>query len=158
MRHFMADIIYHSDFRTLRQAYLEVKHFIEKEACVKVDSLKTKIVEDLGCSGDDNCDLLSKFVTKYKLDVTNFNYSKHFESEMELFDSSATVLNLFISPILITVWLIKIFTRGKVNKREWIPNWHRSTLDMTFGDMLTWYLTGKYNLRHSVKVTLKNAA
>ncbi len=50
----MADIIYYSDFKTLRQAYLEVKKFLGAETGDTVTSVKTKIENDLGCAGDDN--------------------------------------------------------------------------------------------------------
>ena len=148
-----------SDFKTLRKAYLEVKTFIEKEAGDEVSSIKTKIEDDLGCSGDDNYELLEKFITKYKLDPTGFDYSKHFLSEGELFDSSAAFLTLLTLPVSITIWLIKVLTGGKINftKVRLFTNWHRQTLDMTFGDMLTWYLTGKYSLRTDSRFALKNS-
>ena len=94
----MKDNNLHIDFATLRQAYSEVKTFIEKETNDKVDSLNTKIEDDLGYAGDDNWELLQKFVTTYKLDTTGFDYSKHFLSEGELFDSSAG----FLTPVSYT--------------------------------------------------------
>jgi hypothetical protein len=155
----MPDNTYHTEFRKIREAYIEVKNFIEQETGLDSDdiSLKTKIKEDLGCSGDDNLELLEKFVTKYNLDTAGFDYSKHFEGEMELYDSHAAFLNILILPIVVVVYAIRFLSFGKIDKRNWIPNWHRPTLDMTFGDMVTWYLTGKFDLRSSVKVQLKSA-
>lgn len=152
----MTPTVLHIDFKTLRQAYIEVKFFVEKEVGDNVSSLKTKIEDDLGCAGDDNYELLEKFVTKYKLDVTGFDYSKHFLSEGELFGSGAALLTL---PFTIVFWLTKLLTFGKIdlNKVNLFPNWQRQTTDITFGDLLTWYLTGKYNLRTDVVVQLRNA-
>jgi hypothetical protein len=149
----------HINFKNIREAYVEVKKFIELETGCDLDeiSLKTKIREDLGCSGDDNLELLEKFVTRYNLDTTGFEYSKHFEGEMELYDSHAAFLNILILPIVIVVYAIKLLSFGKIDKRNWIPNWHRPTLDMTFGDMVTWYLTGKFNLKSAVKIKLDSA-
>ena len=155
----MTPTVLHSDFKTLRQAYMEVKSFVEKEVGDEISSLKTKIEDDLGCAGDDNYELIEKFVTKYKLDVTGFDYSKHFLSEGELFDSGAALLTLLTLPLSIVFWLIKVLTFGKVdlNKANLFPNWQRQTTDLTFGDLLTWYLTRKYNLRTDVVVRLRNA-
>ncbi|WP_266365345.1 DUF1493 family protein [Tellurirhabdus rosea] len=155
----MTQTIFYTDFKTLRSAYIEVKSFIEKEAGDEVSSLNTKIEDDLGCAGDDNYELLEKFVAKYKLDATGFKYSKHFLSEGELFGSGAALLTLLALPFVITFRLIKGLTRGKVdlNKANLIPDWQRQTTDITFGDLLTWYLTGQYNLRANVVVRLGNA-
>ena len=155
----MTPTVLHSDFKTLRQAYIEVKSFVENETGDKVSSLKIKIEDDLGCAGDDNYELLEKFVTKHKLDATGFDYSKHFLSEGELFGSGAALLTLLTLPFVIVFWLIKLLTFGKVdmNKAKLFPNWQRQTMDMTFGDMLTWYLNGKYSLRTDIVVRLRNA-
>lgn len=152
----MPPTLLHLDFKTLRQAYNEVKNFIETESASSVPSLNTKIEEDLGCAGDDNAEFLEKFVTTYNLDITGFDYSKHFLSEGELFDSGTVLLMLLSLPFMLVFWLIKIFTFGKINptKVRLFPDLYRQTIDMTFGDMLTWYLTGKYNLRKDVVVRL----
>ena len=65
-----------SDYKSLKLAYVEVKTFIEEAVGTEVNSLQTKIDEDLGCAGDDNYELIVKFVEKYNLDYTGFNYSK----------------------------------------------------------------------------------
>jgi hypothetical protein len=111
----MTPTVLHSDFKTLRQAYTKVKSFIEEEVGDEVSSLKAKIEDDLGCAGDDNYELLEKFVTKYKLDATGFDYSKHFLSEGELFGSGAAFWTLLLLPIALVLWLIKMLTFGKVD-------------------------------------------
>jgi hypothetical protein len=146
------------DFKTLRQAYIEVKTFVEKELEDEVESLNTKLENDLGCAGDDNAELLEKFVAQYKLNSTGFDYSKHFLLEGELFGSFAALLTLISIPIHLVIWLVKVITFGKVNftQRQILPSSKRKTMDLTFGDMVTWYLTGTYNLRQNVHVQLKN--
>ena len=133
---------------------------MESESYEDVSSIHTKIVDDLGCAGDDNWELMTRFVTKYKLDSTGFDYSKHFLSEGELFDSGAALLQLLVLPIRIVLLLIKLFTFGKhdFTSKRLMPNWNREITDMTFGDMLTWYLTGKYNLRENIRIELRTAA
>ena len=155
----MTPTVLDSDFRTLRQAYIEVKTFVEKEVGEEVSSLTTKIENDLGCAGDDNYELLEKFVTKYKLDATGFDYSKHFLSEGELFGSGAAFWTLLSMPIALVLWFIKMLTFGKVDwtKKQLLPDWDRETIDMSFGDMLTWYLTEEYKLRKDIVVRLRNA-
>lgn len=143
------------DFKSLRQAYIEVKTFIEYEVGSNVSSLNTKIEDDLGCAGDDNYYLLDKFVSKYKLDYADFDYSKHFLSEGEITSPLLTLLTL---PILVIMLIICILTFRKINlfKVKLIFSWQRQTLDMTFGDMLTWYLTRKYCLRSDARFKLMN--
>ncbi len=77
-------------------------------------------------------------MTKYKLDATGFDYSKHFLSEGELFGSGAALLRILTLPIVIIIWLIKLLTLGKVdlNHTQVFPDWNRKTTDMTFGDIL----------------------
>ncbi len=130
----MTPTVLRSDFKTLRQAYLEVKTFIEKEVGDEVLSLETKIEDDLGCAGDDNWELLEKFATKYQLDISGFDYSEHFLSEGELFGSGAALLTLLTLLFAIVFWLLKILTFGKIdlNKAKLIPDWQRQTLDMKY--------------------------
>jgi len=76
----------HINFSNLRHSYKTVKDFLETESGDEVKSLDTKIADDIGLWGDDNWDLLTKFVTTFKLDTRDFKYDKHFESEEELFN------------------------------------------------------------------------
>jgi hypothetical protein len=150
----MSQLIYYADFKTLRQAYCEVKSFIETETLDNVSSLNTKIEYDLGCAGDDNLELLEKFVSIYQLDTIGFDYSTHFLSEGELFGSVSAFLTLLGLPVFISTWLLKIITFNKVDwtHKQVFPILNRETSDMTFGDLLTWYLTGKYTLRKDIQV------
>jgi hypothetical protein len=156
----MKDTVYITDFKALRKAYVEVKGFLEEESFEEVSSIYTKVVADLGIAGDDNWEMLTRFVTKYKLEATGFDYSRHFLSEGELFNSGTALLQLLVLPLRIIFLLIKLFTFGKhdFTSKRLMPNWNRDTIDITFGDMVTWYLTGKYNLRQNVRIELRTAA
>ncbi|GAB3512870.1 hypothetical protein [Emticicia fontis] len=155
----MEPTIVYSDFSTLRAAYIEVKKFASKEVGVKKISLKTTVAKDLGCAGDDNFELLEKFVTKYDLDFIDFDYSKHFLSEGELMRPGLGIVNILLLFFFLITWVIKIITFNKIDFTDFqlLPNLHRKTLDMTFGDMLTWYLTGKYSLRTDVNFKIKSS-
>ncbi|RXK58313.1 DUF1493 family protein [Lacibacter luteus] len=150
--------IIYCDFKTLRHSYLEVKTFLENEIGVKVPSLKTKIDRDLGCAGDDNYELLEKFIITYNLNSSGFDYSKHFLSEGELFGSTSALITLVSIPISLLLWAIKILTFGKINldKLQLFSESERQPMDMTFGDLLTWYLVGKYCLREDTTFIIKD--
>lgn len=154
----MKRIIYHSNFKDLRKAYIEIQGFLKAEVGDSVDTLATRVYNDLGCSGDDSYELIEKFVFKYRLDTTGFIYSEHFLSERELFSSGPALLNMLLSPILILIRLLKLITFNKIDLNPILPALHRETLDLTFGDMLTWYITGRYNLRKHVSIQITTNA
>jgi hypothetical protein len=145
------------EFSKLRHAYITVKSFIEHEAGDDLKSLKTKIEDDLGLAGDDNYDMLTKFVDKFKLAYADFEYDKHFYSEGELFGSSAALYNLLTLSIWLPLKTIEILTFNKIQ----IPkmSFHqpaRQVSDMTFRDLLTWYIEGKYIHEGNVKYAIKH--
>ena len=76
IRHFMKPTIYHNDFGTLRKAYLEIKAFVEKKVGAEVESLDTKIEEDLGCTGDDSYELIEDLL----LNITSTRADSSFQS------------------------------------------------------------------------------
>ena len=153
----MAERVFYTDFKSLRNAYNEVKTFIEKQTHDRVSSLKTKLEEDLGCAGDDNAELLERFIAKYKLDATGFEYSKHFLSEGELFGTFPALITLLGLPIFTAVWLIKLISLGKIDgtQKKLFPGWQRKTTDLTFGDLLAWYVTGKFNLHKDIQINVQ---
>lgn len=137
-----------------------MKSFVEQESSGKVSSLKTRLVKDLGCSGDDNLDLLEKFVIKYNLEQTGFEYQKHFNTEYELFGSEAALYRLIKLPIQIFLAAIRILSFGKVKADQVMVTFFeegRPVSDMTIGDMVTWYLEKDYKLREDVKYVIDNA-
>lgn len=150
--------IYHKSYADLKSAYLEVKRFLEKETGDEVCSLKTGIGNDLGFDGDDSWELLDKFVRTYDLKTEGFEFDKHFLSEGEIGSSDNAFLQLVFLPIRLSIWLVKLLSFGRIKlaKDYKFPGDHRDIIDLSFGDMLTWYLTGRYLLRHEVRFHLAN--
>lgn len=141
---------YKADFTTLKSAYLEVKSFLENEGWEKVRSLSTTIENDLGLSGDDNYELLVKFTERYNLGYDNFDYSAHFLSEGELFDSTTFTIQLLLLPL----YIIKLISFGKINLLPSSDYWHRETLDLTFGDMVVWHLVKDFKHHSEMNIML----
>ena len=157
----MTTVNKHVSFFKLRGAYLEVKDFIEMETNEEVLSLNSKLVDDLRLSGDDNYDLLEKFVTKYKLDIRGFDYQKHFHTEYELYGSEQAFYNILKMAMILLFFSIRILTFGIVKAdlvKLNILDAQRNVKDMTVGDMVTWYLEKEYKLREDIWYTLKNTA
>lgn len=145
------------EFSKLRFAYITIKSFLEKESYMDVESLNSKIVGDLGMTGDDNYEFLEKFVDKFELDYKDFEYDKHFYSEGELYGSGAALKNLLILSVWLPIRTIELltFNKIKINKPDFYQP-ERQVADMTFKDLLTWYLEGKYLLAKDVKYEIKN--
>ncbi|PAM95713.1 hypothetical protein B4N84_06340 [Flavobacterium sp. IR1] len=144
------------EFEKLKLAYITVKSFLEKEAGENVESLKTKIAEDLSFYGDDNYYMLTKFVEKFELDHTDFNYDEHFHSEGEIANSEIALYNLLILSIWLPLKTIELLTLNnvKINKPSFYKP-SRKVTDMTFKDLLTWYIEGKYT-DSEIKYVIKN--
>ena len=145
------------EFNKLRHAYITVKRFIESESMDEIKSLKTTVAEDLSMLGDDNYELIEKFVKKFELDHKDFEYDKHFYSEGELFDSVAALNNLLILSVWLPLKTIELltFNKFKINKPEFYKP-ERKVTDMTFKDLLTWYIEGTYSTESEIKYKLKN--
>lgn len=146
------------EFNKLRFAYETVKRFLEAQSGDDVDSLKTKIADDLGMAGDDNYFMLTEFVKKFELNHDGFDYDKHFYSEMELYDSTAALINLLSLSIMLPLKAIELLTLNKVHIPK--PGFYRPSrkvTDMTFKDLLTWYIEGRYTLANDVKYQIKKA-
>jgi len=144
------------EFDKLRHAYVTVKSFIESESYEKVKALDTKIEEDLGISGDDNLELLEKFVKKFELDYKDFDYSKHFLSEVELYGSGAALLNLLTLSVWLPLKTIELLTFNKVKIEK--PNFNafnKPLSDLTFKDLLTWYIEKEYKPSGTIKYEIK---
>lgn len=148
----------HIDFNKLRFAYDTVKKFLESQSGDQVDSLSTRIAEDLGLTGDDNYYMLAEFTKKFELDYTGFDYDKHFYSEGELYNSTAALKNLLSLSIMIPLKTIELLTFNKVHIPK--PGFYkpsRKVTDMTFKDMLTWYIEGKYSTPDKIRYEIKKA-
>ncbi len=145
------------EFEKLRHAYVTVKHFLETEGYEKVTSLDNKVEADLGLSGDDNSELLDKFVTKFELNHKNFDYDKHFYSEGELFGSGAAIANLLTLSVWLPLKTIELLTFNKVNldKPKFPVTPDREVSDLTFKDLLSWYIEKEYIPSDKIKYEIK---
>ncbi len=146
------------EFAKLRFAYGTVKKFLEKEAREEVDSLKVKIAEDLSFYGDDNYDLLIRFVEKFELDYSNFKYDEHFHSEAEVANPAFILINLLKLSVWMPLKTIELlsFNNIKINKPSFSSP-ERKVTDMTFKDLLTWYIEGEYANSKEIKYKIKTA-
>lgn len=140
------------EFAKLRIAYIIVKTFLDNHGHTKVTSLNNKVEADLGLYGDDNYELLEKFVATFELDHQDFEYSKHFYSEGELFGSSAVLLNLLYLPIWLPLKTIELLTMNKIKVN--FPNFsipERQVNDLTFKDLITWYIEKKFKTSDTIR-------
>lgn len=143
------------EFSKLRHAYLTVKTFIESESWEEVNSLETKIKHDPGLAGDDNLDLLEKFVSKFELENQNFNYSKHFYSEGELFNSATAFETLLNLSVWIPLETIELFTFNKIKLEKPTFNSLPKREDLTFRELIIWYIEKDYLSPETVKYKIK---
>jgi len=145
------------EFSKLRHAYIVVKNFLEEESRENVKSLDTKIAEDLGLYGDDNYELLIKFIDKFEVEHSEFDYGKHFHSEGEIANPTIALLNLLTLSIWLPIKTIELLTLNRIKLPK--PKFHgadRKVSDMKFKELLTWYIEGKYSNDTDIKYTLKN--
>jgi len=100
---------------------------------------------------------MDKFITVYRLEASGFDVTEHFLSEGEQFNSSIAFVQIISLPFLFIAWIIKVLTYGKVDftKVAVLPDPYRKTTGLTFGDLVTWYVTGKYCLRKEIRFVLE---
>ena len=146
------------EYGKLKLAYQTVKQFLDSESFKKVNSLKTTVVGDLSLLGDDNSEMLGRFVEKFELEYDGFIYEEHFYDENELFGSEAALANLLTLSVWLPLKTIELLTLNKLKIKK--PNFNnpgREVSDMTFKDLITWYLEGNYTTADKIKFEIKNA-
>lgn len=143
-------------YTELKRTYLEVKKFLEHASGEKINSLNTRIVEDLKLWGDDNYFLLIEFIEKYDLNFEKFDYDKHFESEGEFVGFKTLILGIFKLPVLIiNSLLIKYISVKTYNKIDNILyDRTNDKKDLTFGDLILSKLNGEFTLRENCRIEL----
>ena len=146
------------EFAKVRFAYVTIKSFLEKESMEKVESLKTTVAEDLSLRGDDSLELLEKFVEKFELNHEGFIYNKHFYSEGELLGSGAALYNLLNLSLWLPLKTIELLTLNKIKLKK--PSYYkpdREVRDLTFRDLLTWYIEGGFPADLKIKYEIKTS-
>jgi hypothetical protein len=143
-------------YTEIKDAYLEVRKFLEHASGEKINSLNTKIVDDLKFWGDDNYFLLIEFIEKYNLNFENFDYDKHFDSEGEFIGLKNMTLGIIKLPVLIiNSLIIKYISLNTYNKIDNILyDRTNEKIDLTFGDLILSKLKGEFCLRDECKVEL----
>ncbi len=143
------------DYKDIKESYLEIKIFLENTSRTEVKNLNTKITEDLSLWGDDNYELIVEFIDKYKIDFNSFNYSEHFESEGELFNSGKALIGLISLPFQFIAWIVKlVFPNIKMDfDNPFIPKTNQRA-DLTFGDLIVCKLKGEFCLRKSTLIEI----
>jgi len=144
------------EYTKLKHAYLIVKSFLESEGYNKIKSLRSRIDADLGLSGADNLELLKKFVDQFELDYTHFKYGEHFHTEGELYNSISALINALLFPIWLPLKTIELLTLNKIKIRK--PGFYkpvRPVKDLTFKDLVTWYIEKEYKPADSIRYQIK---
>lgn len=133
---------------------------MEEESFDKVNSLHTKISYDLRLAGDDVEDLLVKFVSLNQLQWGNFRFDEHFYSEGELFAPNVAMGNIMLSIINLPLLLIKLITLKRISipTIPYINISSREVTDLTFRQMLTWYIEKDFTDVDSIRYKLKATA
>lgn len=145
------------EFSQLRHAYTTVKQWVEAEATCLIPSLHTAIAKDLGLYGDDNHELVVKFVDQFKLDYQAFDYEKHFQTEGELFGSSASFFTLLSLVVWLLVKVVELLTLNKLKFKTTDLGWpERDVTDLTLKDLITWYIEGEYANGNDVRYVVKD--
>lgn len=101
--------------------------------------------------------MLIKFVDKFELEYSDFEYDTHFHSEAELYNSSIALYNLLVVSVWLPLKTIEILTLNRIHIPK--PSFYqpaRQVSDMTFRDLLTWYIEGKYRFEGNVKYAIKH--
>ena len=145
-------------FKDLKQNYLEVQQFLQKESGEKNIHNKSQVANDLSLWGDDNYDMLEKFITKYNVDFSDFKHSEHFESEGEL----PSILSVLLLPLFITkgfVYYLFNFLSTKYSYKIdkfnfFLKEYKSDKIDLTMGDLITSKIKGKFSLRDNVTFVL----
>jgi len=143
-------------YTEIKEAYLEVKKFLEYASGEKKISLNTKIVDDLKLWGDDNYFLLIEFIEKYDLNFDKFEYDKYFDSEGEFVGFKTLITGLLKLPIAIVNGLIIKYISEKTYKRidNLLYDRTNEKKDLTFADLILSKLNGEFCLRENCKIEL----
>jgi hypothetical protein len=143
-------------FSKLRQDYIVVKRFLEEASACDVKSLSDRITNDLGVDGDDAEELLIKFVKQYDLKWGDFKFDKHFYSEGKIYGSSYALYNIIVLFAKVAARILEkvSFNRLQFNKKpEWYRPVDRDVSDLTFKQMLVWYIEKDFKEAHQISYT-----
>lgn len=143
-------------YTEIKETYIEVKKFLEYASGEKINSLNTKIVDDLNIWGDENYFLLIEFIEKYDLNFAHFRYDEHFDSEGDFVGLGILIFGLLTLPIsIINSFIIKHISLNAYNNiGDVIYGKANEKKDLTFGDLITSKLKGEFCLRDEYRIEL----
>lgn len=141
-------------YKEIKESYLEIKSFLERGTNEKI-ILSTKIAENLDFWGDDNLFLLEEYIEKYKINFDNFDYSHHFENELEIIDIRRFIVEIIFLPFSILILLFNyLFPKQRIEPT--IPFFRgEEKADLTFGDLVASKLKGEFCLKENANIQLK---
>ncbi len=142
-------------YKEIKESYLEIKSFLKLSKKENKElNLKTKIAEDLELWGDDNLILLENYIEKYNLNFDDFDYSHHFENEIEIIDIRNFVKMLINLPFIIVYSLFNFLSNNRIE--VFVPfNKEEARADLTFGDLVASKLKGEFCLKLDANIQLK---
>jgi Protein of unknown function (DUF1493) len=143
-----------TNFKTLRNAYLEVQKFLEEETFTKVKSLDFKIEEHGRIAGDDIKEMMYKFSQKYNIDFQHFDFHKHFQSEGEIINPYILIFNLIHFSFYKLKTLYYLILKHKNTLKPYKSPYYREVLDLTFGDLVTCFIEKKFTYRNQLKYVI----
>jgi uncharacterized protein DUF1493 len=99
-----------------------VKLFVAKETRfpVRKMSLETRLQQDMGVDGDDAEELIFAFAVEFDVDMTGFQWARHFHSEAFLSSWLFTLLHReLVEPADVPVTVQDLVTAAET--RKWRP-------------------------------------
>ncbi|WP_338765686.1 hypothetical protein WAF17_02165 [Bernardetia sp. ABR2-2B] len=136
-------------YKEIKESYLEIKVFLERGTNKSI-ILSATIDNELGFWGADNVFLLEEYFEKYKVSYENFDYDKHFYSEVW---SLKELFLLLIFPFIILIHTIIYFFPKIRRVFKFILGEQKTHL--TFGDLVASKLKGEFCLKADANIQLK---
>ena len=136
-------------YKEIKESYLGIKSFLERGTEEKI-ILSATIDNDLGFWGADNVFLLEEYFEKHKVSYDNFDYDKHFYSEVW---SLKEVFLLLIFPLVILIHTLIYFFPKMRKVFNFILGEQKTHL--TFGDLVASKLKEEFCLKADANIQLK---
>jgi acyl carrier protein len=115
----------------------QVIQFISNQLSVKPEKIfpETSLNIDLGVDGDDASEFLEEFSKKFKVDLSDLKYEKHFGPEAGA------------NPITILIWLT-LFVLGRILNRKIEYNPGFSLIPITIQDLVDSANAGRWTMEY----------
>ncbi|GAB3499419.1 hypothetical protein GCM10027341_22690 [Spirosoma knui] len=150
--------IVETQYTTLKAIRHAVIEFIQTECLVRNVSASTTIEAKLRVTGDDALELLETFEERFQTDLTGLNFCDYFVPEG---DYLSTLLGqyLIVYPVLYLIYPFRaLYDLNGANQLFHDYNYMRAfrkSKELTVGDLIVSALVGKFTLRSSVRLCLK---